>query len=1148
MSRSAIRRTILWCSLIAVPAGAVQPPEADIELPVQVKAAQIELSRSYGESGIARRLRELKVQKETATKTGESFNLTPPAWNVPVIMGSYSDNANIFSSAQFQTNLFGANPTGSMTAYYNEVSYGQFSLSGTVYGPYTAAQTQAYYVNGDYGFGSDFPTNASGFIYSILDVGDPSINFAQYDNDGPDGVPNSGDDDGYVDALVVIFPDGDASGGDSDNFWAHRWNLRYGAGAPYTTGDARAGGGFIQIDVYTVQAAEQRNGTYNIIKPIGVFCHEFGHVVGLPDLYDTDNPRTSYGVGTYDLMGAGSWGAAWNYTTEHRPTHMSAWCKAVLGWLTPIEIVGTQSVQIPPVETNPTVYKLWDDAYQGGRFFLLENRTKTGFDADIYGNGVLVWHCNDEVRWDNSVDYFRIVDLEEADGLNHIDNMVNWMDAGDFYPGSTNKTAFDGSSNPNSNDVFGLPTGVVALGFANGPGSSVSVTLTQRTIEGFTIAYDNYAYMGGWGYGTAQVNHGAVRFTAPTGGELVSVQAGVWESNPVGYSVRIFDDMVAGSPVGLNSTTTGVFPTLPNNRYHEVPLSSGKTLSPGQVFLVDVAFGPDVYAVPFSAKAPSSGKSYFSQLGSTYDHWTDKDCLIRARVRFPVLHTWHVSVSGNDVTGDGTSISPFRTIQYAVNSAHPEDTVMVDSGTYTEHVSIHKNLVLIGEGGGLPVIDASLNGSGLQCDDLSHLTVMGFTFTNIGGYPTEAIEIGGQCSNVLIEGNRFEVEGGSTAVNVFPTSGNIRITKNLFIGGVYTVVLQGTGQPVIGQPVISYNTFYVWGAVAIYCPSTSIPTIEGNIVSGKPNWPLSGGIWKWDEIDWSHATIQFNDFWACTEPYAQYSGTSFTPVPGIGEISADPSFRNAPALDFQLSCGSPCIDAGNPASPTDPDGTRADIGAIYFDKTDSDGDGVSNQCDNCPTISNANQLDSDSDGVGDACDPDDDNDGVLDGADNCPLIPNSTQLNTDGDALGDACDPDDDNDGVLDGADNCPLIANSTQLNTDGDALGDACDPDDDNDGVLDGADNCPLAANPGQQDANGDGIGDACCCVGRAGNVDCDAGNSTDISDLSILIDNLYITFTPLCCPKTANVDGATGIDISDISALIDYLYLTFTLPALCN
>jgi hypothetical protein len=74
-------------------------------------------------------------------------------------------------------------------------------------------------------------------------------------------------------------------------------------------------------------------------------------------------------------------------------------------------------------------------------------------------------------------------------------------------------------------------------------------------------------------------------------------------------------------------------------------------------------------------------------------------------------------------------------------------------------------------------------------------------------------------------------------------------------------------------------------------------------------------------------------------------------------------------------------------------------------------------------------------------------------------------------------------------------------------------------------------------------------CCVALTGNVDCDPGDGVDISDLSGLIDFLYISFAPLCCLGEANIDGdlGGGIDISDLSALIDYLYISFTPPASC-
>jgi hypothetical protein len=163
---------------------------------------------------------------------------------------------------------------------------------------------------------------------------------------------------------------------------------------------------------------------------------------------------------------------------------------------------------------------------------------------------------------------------------------------------------------------------------------------------------------------------------------------------------------------------------------------------------------------------------------------------------------------------------------------------------------------------------------------------------------------------------------------------------------------------------------------------------------------------------------------------------------------------------------------------------------------DSDGDGISDESDNCPTVPNPTQSDSDGDGRGDACDTcrydpenDIDADAVCGNLDNCPTVANANQLDSDDDGLGNACDPcpqdaqnDIDGDGVCGNIDNCPTVSNSNQLNSDGDTLGNACDAcpfdaqnDVDKDGVCGNVDNCPSISNPTQLDSDGDGIGDAC-------------------------------------------------------------------------
>jgi len=172
---------------------------------------------------------------------------------------------------------------------------------------------------------------------------------------------------------------------------------------------------------------------------------------------------------------------------------------------------------------------------------------------------------------------------------------------------------------------------------------------------------------------------------------------------------------------------------------------------------------------------------------------------------------------------------------------------------------------------------------------------------------------------------------------------------------------------------------------------------------------------------------------------------------------------------------------------------------------DTDGDGIGDVCDNCPSTSNSNQADSDNDGIGDVCDncpstsnsnqADSDNDGVGDVCDNCPSTSNSNQADSDNDGVGDVCDncpstsnsnqADSDNDGVGDVCDNCPSTSNSNQADSDNDGVGDVCDncpstsnsnqADSDNDGVGDVCDNCPSTSNSNQADSDNDGVGDVC-------------------------------------------------------------------------
>jgi hypothetical protein len=126
---------------------------------------------------------------------------------------------------------------------------------------------------------------------------------------------------------------------------------------------------------------------------------------------------------------------------------------------------------------------------------------------------------------------------------------------------------------------------------------------------------------------------------------------------------------------------------------------------------------------------------------------------------------------------------------------------------------------------------------------------------------------------------------------------------------------------------------------------------------------------------------------------------------------------------------------------TDQDGST-DLATltVQVQLKDTDGDGISDYLDNCPTVFNPDQADRDGDGTGDVCDDDRDGDGVPNLTDNCPDTPNPDQADLNHDGVGDVCDADRDGDGVPNLTDNCPDTSNTNQADCDGDGIGDVCD------------------------------------------------------------------------------------------------------------
>ena len=375
-----------------------------------------------------------------------------------------------FTAAQVQANLFGGTPTGpgNMTDYYNEISFNALNLVGTVVGPFTVANDKNDYDDG--------PSNAKAMVAEAIALADPSVDFAPFDNDG----------NGEVDMVAIAYAgNGPDNGGykganlTANDLWPHASSI----------GSVNVDGGARHVTQYFI-AAELLNSTPRL-RTIGVYCHEFGHKLGLPDLYDTDD--SSDGIGHWGLMGSGSWCSNTPGSENgESPSHMDAWCKWWEGWITPTDHTDDHVTQaMAQAETNPFAVRLlanpggpndWPGG--SGQYFLIENRQQTGFDRGLDGCGILVWHV-DESQGNNKNEghtsgSHRLLDLEEAHGgTQNLDNGDNRGDAGDPFPGSSNKLLWDDNSDPSARLYNGDPSGQTMRIVTTSCGSSMTVTFNN---------------------------------------------------------------------------------------------------------------------------------------------------------------------------------------------------------------------------------------------------------------------------------------------------------------------------------------------------------------------------------------------------------------------------------------------------------------------------------------------------------------------------------------------------------------------------------------------------------------------------------------------------------------------------------------------
>lgn len=412
----------------------VAPPTEIAGLEDARPIAPLEFSRAW-----LGKVEEVRRRRDELLAEGKLDGLTPAAaarlgaalhgtLNVPVIPVRYRDVAPPFPVSVLQTRLFGAGSgdTVSYAGYWDQVSDGLLRVEGVV-APWVRLPHRArhYLSSAEYGWASF--GRIGELRQEAIRAVDRDIDFGAFDNDGPDGIPNSGDDDGFVDFVAFVYAIPCPGDGREGAIWPHRAAM-----APLVTNDPAAHGGFIKITDYVILPALDP-ATCGPLE-VGVLAHETGHALGLPDLYDYDG--SSQGIGAWGLMGTGS------NSTTYSPAHLSGWAKEQLGWVTVDWLKGDDDdLRIPPVETAHTVFR-YDDPDSSGVYLLLENRQQVGSDAHLPGHGLLAWRVDPERgelgAW-NSDERRTALSLLAADGRDDLGHGLR-ADPGDPYPGHSERT------------------------------------------------------------------------------------------------------------------------------------------------------------------------------------------------------------------------------------------------------------------------------------------------------------------------------------------------------------------------------------------------------------------------------------------------------------------------------------------------------------------------------------------------------------------------------------------------------------------------------------------------------------------------------------------------------------------------------------
>ena len=327
--------------------------------------------------GVQRRAaaNQRRTRRLAPRKVGEVGSITGDKKGI-IILVNFKDVKFTATQADFNNlantqNYVSGNYKGSMYDYFFAQSDGQFRLTFDVVGPVTVSQNRAYYGANN---SNDDDVKPAAMVVEAVKLVDNMVNFADYDWDS----------DGYVDQVYVVYAGkGEADGGSEDTIWPHEWELS--SASAYGGSRQRLDGVYIN----TYACGGEQDGSTGETAGIGTMCHEFSHCLGYPDFYDTDYSG-GQGMGYWDLMDSGSYNG-----DGYQPAGYTSYERWVAGWKTPTELVNTQSITNMKAlqATGSDTYIIYNKGNRN-EYYLLENRQKTGWDASLPGEGLLILHVD----------------------------------------------------------------------------------------------------------------------------------------------------------------------------------------------------------------------------------------------------------------------------------------------------------------------------------------------------------------------------------------------------------------------------------------------------------------------------------------------------------------------------------------------------------------------------------------------------------------------------------------------------------------------------------------------------------------------------------------------------------------------------------